>query len=653
MTKIRPVLLTLTGLPDSGKTKAIKHLLNHYVDESPLPPMSRKSYSHEAEGITYYELVAAGFHPLRDLTIAEVTNETSCAFGVLSAFRESIRVHKKVPLFLRESEIDAEPCFEDPDLEDHLQYIYKYLCRYDQIPKGPNLGDNEKEIFADPLCKLLPRGIALINIWDVSLNKTVLYVLRALFGQFYNSHTWLFLDIERDFDNLDQPPQVTETTTGGAHKDDAVLMKWRSRLQYLLRSSRMSESKYGPRKNVCTIFAKHSGLSNGSLAQKVAKIEEKAQQASKHVGVTSLLESKIEPINLTDNAMDDFNDYSHRLYQKFQHVICETPYTDVPLSWVFLRSMFYRDRHKMFILKSELKQKASECGIDNESFTKFCLFYSSFGSIFDFSLLNPDYLHIIVRPIEFLRSLDKILHPNERIFLQYPTIRFGLFPEIVCRSLFEGDWPIYVEALTSICSATKVSGACLKIPDLDRCDMFYYIPLSRNESLIKDADPTSVYMITSADTPHINSQVVFTKYILKSLSDAKLVPCSEINQTIIEVSSSNTTVSLVCHGPVNKIHISQPNPEVYSIVVQACRNFIESCKTGSPKCKFVTVCVKSGSPDVKSIPSCQYHTLPNNRLCDDCEKAGHVNDQLEAWNKALSEVSITLILDYNYNIIHL
>ena len=486
MTKIRPVFLTLNGLMNSGKTEAILYFLKHYVDQRPHPTLLGKSYDQETEGIACYELFAAGFYPLRHLTIAEFPNESACAFGILSAFRKIIQFHKRVPLFKKDLDLPTNDVFKDSDLENHLQYLYKYLCQCEQVPKEADFSNNEY-LFADHLCKSLPSGIALVNIWDLSLDKTVQCFLTPFFDLFYNSHAWLFLDIKPE-GNL---PHVTEITPDGT--------AWlQPHLYYLLHWSRMSESN--PREGASTIFARHvMTTSNEHLKQMVTTLEVKVKQATKHIGVSSLIESKIETIELSDHGIS--NDASNRLNQKFEKVIYETPFEDVPLSWLFLRSLFYR-LEKIFIAKSELRKKANECGINDDSLAKFCQYYTSCGSILDLSLIKPDCSYVILKPICFLKLLDKILCPGEHLCQQYPTLVYGILPERAFQNVFGENWPAFVDAL-SIHLATTVPSSQLDILNLDSNELFYFIPLSRKaENLTKEADMAAVHLIVN--TPHVN-----------------------------------------------------------------------------------------------------------------------------------------------------
>ena len=636
-TKIRPVLLSLGGIPKSGKTKALSHLLKHYVDRNTVQPMTPVPMKEKFER-AYYELVATGFYSQRNVTITEVPKESSCAFGILSALRNELMANGKVPLF--NPQMEPLRNFEDDEFNENLHYMFHYLCEYEYTPKG-NEVTNEKLEFMQYLNLILPEGIGLVNIWDIAFNKTVLHCLSSLRGLLYNSRMWLFLDMERDLENLDKPPEFLKEKSRAAASnrgrvDRSVLMKWRPRLHYLLLSSRMTESMDdGPRKCTCTIFAKHTGSCH-ELKQKVIELEDKVKQVSKLIGVSSLIEPKIEVIDIKDSGIS--GDSSRHLFQKLQQVIDGTPYEDVPLSWVFLRSLFYRSK-KIFISKLELKTKAKECGMDDDSLTKFCKFYTSFGSIFDLSLISPEYLYVIVKPIRFLTSLDGLLHAEDSICRQYPTLVNGIIPQKACEKLLGENWSVFMEALVSVSLATRVSSSQLDIVNLDSDHAYYYVPLSHKGDLIMEADPTAVHLITSINTPHVFKQATFAKYVLESLPESKLVPCNNVNETIIKECSTGTIITLVSHSPAVKIFISKASPKVCSLIVKAYNEIAETCKIGTTKYKFVTVCAKSGFPNVQDIPSCQYHVLPNDTLCYDCVIAGRVNDQLKAWNKALKEVS--------------
>ena len=647
--KVKPVLLSFGGLPNSGKTAAIDAFRNNYVDKSPLKPAREEIETPRADGISSYEVVAANLSSKRIYSIKDVTTETSFTPTILSAFKELFFSKKIVPLLDADASavFASSGIFNHPDLDEHLSFIYRYLSQQDFIAKAPELTEDEKKN-AEYLIKSLPEGIANVNIWDFAINKTIRHILSALQGHLYNHHMWLFLDLERDLGSLNKPPERSHPADPG-NRDAAVLMRWRPRLHYLLRSCRISESKAKDKeqRRMCTLFAKHDGMEDNELQKKVKELKSKVQPVAKHVGVLALLEEKIETFD-----SKKFED-CQQLYQKFQHVINDTPFERIPVAWVFLRSLFFRFNWK-FIARCDLEEMAKKCNME-ESLNDFCKFYTSFGSILDLSLVDPNYQHVIVKPIDFLKSLDSLLNPDDKILEDYPNVAFGIVPEVACKKLFDGYWCQYMEALVSLNLAIRVNSHNLEMKDENSAhdDLFYYIPVTRKEELIEDPDPTSVHIITSINTPHIFKQVTFTKHLLALLPKAKLVRTNKPNQTIITDPEMGSTVTLVSHSPATKLKIENPSEKFCSCIVEVYKRIAEKAKREgiTVQYKFVKICAAGHLQDVQSIPSSKYHILPDD-LCDSCKIANHYDDDklIKAWNEALKKVwnlnflNITLIL---------
>ena len=635
-------MLSFSGLPESGKSDAVDCLRKKYVDRSVFQRIRKNIPRSEAEGITLYEIVAASLSAVRNLIINEFTTESCFAPVILSAFKKA---EGKVLLFDEKALLSKISEFSQALLDEHLLFIYQYLSQKNFIATDSQQSDEEMKK-AQFLLKSLPEGIALVNVWDVTISEPLRHFLAALQGHLYNHHTWLFLDLERDLDSLDKPPDIKN--------DSSLFMKWRPRLHYLLRSCMISEDKEKERRRVCTIFAMHKAQSKSELNEKAKMLEDKVRPAAKHIGVSSLLEEKIETLNL------DVHDDSQRLYQKFQRIISETSFEDIPIAWIFLRSLFYRNDW-MYIAREDLKVMAEKCGMDDESLKKFCEFYMSFGSVFDLSLINPTYQYVILKPIRFLKKLGTLLKPDEETLQKYPTIASGVVPKVACSDLFAEHSSVYTEALISLDLAVEVAkhnylellDGQLAIDD----NVFYYIPLTRSMGPLETPDPKSIHVITSISTPHIFKQAAFTKYFLQLLPQFKLVPSKERNQTIMKDSSTGTTVTLVSHSPAIRLHLSKPDEQLCSCIVQAYEKIAENAKSQNitVEYKFVQICAESNLKDAQSIPSSRYHILPNDKLCTKCNDTSTENDAklLEAWNKALKKVNnvkVSIQLNFVFSI---
>ena len=667
--KIRPVLLTVSGLQESGDTHAITHLMKHYVDKSPYTPISRKTYIPKtANGIINYKLVAVGLHRLQ---IVEMTSDFSYAFGIMSAFQKKVqdKENPEFPLFDSNTRSEKNASFDDPDLEMHLENVYRHISQFEHFPKGgPTQSDKSMESIIDKLTgeekallqhlQKLPDGAALINIWSVDIRKSAFYILHALFGYLYNSNTWLFLDIQQDLKELDDPPEDKKQQ----QTDGSFIVKWRSRLHYLLRASKMSHGGIkGDRTQVCTFFAKHD---KGNLQIKQDELEEKVHQGARQTGVSDLLEPQVQVISLSDSQTSGNN--SQRLYQKFHQVLCNRAYEEIPFSWVFLRSLFYCS-HKIYISKTALKEKAKECGIIDESFEEFCHFFMSFGSIIDLTCINPEQQIIVLAPVEFLRSLDKIFHPSDEISKRYPMISNGVVSDKVCKEIFEqeGEWAVYIDVLVSIGLAAKVTRDCelkdIKLTSKQRNDALYYIPLIRKEVIsspdeIQGAN-NAVYFITSPDSPHIYKQARLANFILidPELAHSELIPCHQRNKTIIRVvyGSTDTTITFVSFSPDTLIAITENNEsksnydelfQIYTRVIKAFDDITKTSEAGLIKYQFITICSKK----LEDSEPPHQHVLPNNSLCELCRSDGRLTGELKLWNEALKKVCSIYFLSMFY-----
>ena len=637
MINVQPVLLLFSGLPRSGKTTAVKRFLDHYVEESSLmdPPITRKdSQPAEHVGIAHYDLIAACSVHGNKYKVTEAAKESSFTFGMLSILKHVVEKEERVPFL--DSKAMPLNHFENFHLNDHFRYLYSFLCSQESIPKGSTDDEftNEGRVHASNLLSSLPEGLGLVNIWDMASSNTAHHLLSALEGYLYNSFMWLFVDLDDDLEKLDENFEI--------ERDGTVFSKQRPRLHYLLRSCWSTKSNRKERREVCTMFAKHRERGPAPVTtrgDKIKALKDKVQPLAKHIGVSMLLEDWIESINLDHNHV--------RLHDKFQRILSdETPCVKVPIAWLFLRSLFYRFK-KTFVRKDDLKEMASECGMDEGSIKGFCEFFTSFGSIVDLSLVDSDYQYVIVKPVTFLKSLEEFFFWRLKLCQEYPTMHYGIVPEKACREYFKDDWPIFMDALVCLNLATRVATRSLEMPPdapLVRRSNYYYIPLCCTGPLFEDPDPLSVHILTNIDTPHFFKQVSFSEQLLDTLPQPVLVPCKHMNQTVIKDLSTNTTITISSHIPAIKLQVDNANKEICTIIVQATQKIAE--KSLIPvKYKFVRFCAKSHIENVESLPSAEYHVLPDGgdhcKKCRDNKKVD--NALMRAWKEALHKVHIYIL----------
>ena len=642
--KVKPIILSFNGLPDSGKTTAVNCVRGN-VKESVFRQVRSALKQPKAEGIAFYEMVAASLSVLKEPIINEFTTESCFAPVILSAFKKKLLSKGKLPRFHDPSEVLCSNVyeFEQPDLDEHLCFIYQFLSQQAFIVKNlehsDTDSDNKSKAQSQFLIQSLPEGIALINIWDITFHESIRHFLAALQGHLYRHHMWLFLDLNRDSQNLAKP---LDPDKEGSRQNLTKLMQWRPHLHYLLRLCKISEDKEGNRKRVCTIFATHDvQCRSEELTEKVKDLEDGIRPVADQIGISSLLNEKIEALNL--HTHDDLQG----LQQKFQRVISEKPFEDIPIAWIFLRTLFYRFDWKV-VARCDLQAMAEKCNIDEESLQKFCKFYMSFGSILDLSLINPNYQYVIVKPIGFLNDLGSLLNPSKEILQKFRTIEFGIVPETACLHLFNGHYFAYMDALVSLTLAIRLTKYSIQLKEdehgLLNDDIFYYVPLTRIADPDATPDFSSIHIVTSINTPHVFKQVAFTKYFLQLLPESKLIPSKKPNQTIIMDPATGITITLVSLSPATRLTLSKPDEHICSKIVQAYEMIAESAISqgiAAVNYKFIKVCAESDPSKIRYIPSCHYHILPDDKLCSKCNEAATGDDVklLQVWNKTLKEVS--------------
>ena len=96
----------------------------------------------------------------------------------------------------------------------------------------------------------------LMNIWDLCVNRTVIPFLYRFCGHILRNYMLLFLDLDRDIDYLHEPPSV----------HDPLVMNWRSRIQYLVRSCQLSKGnkkKFPCKKKIFATYSKNNENEDG------------------------------------------------------------------------------------------------------------------------------------------------------------------------------------------------------------------------------------------------------------------------------------------------------------------------------------------------------------------------------------------------------
>ena len=295
----------------------------------------------------------------------------------------------------------------------------------------------------------------------------------------------------------------------------------------------------------------------------------------------------------------------------------------------------------------QLKQKARECGIKNdESFEEFCSYFTSFGSILNVNLVNPKCNIVIIKPDEFLSTLDQAFAPAKHtpeILIDVHKLSLdGIITDELARTLFKKDTNTFVEVLEAVGLVTKVSH--YSSDGHDYSGTFYYMPSARQCEEMLQYNQKAVQLITSVRYPSVNMEVALSKYVLSNIRNATLQASKKRNITKIhfkEESNKNGFIEIVYQGGVIEFTIESINPStIVQIIIKGCKEIAKHNlrrRFGESKYHFAVLC-DNDKHELAYNYTRKRHKIPYDEFCCKCPAKLHLN----AWNEVLEKAC-----DYN------
>ena len=254
--------------------------------------------------------------------------------------------------------------------------------------------------------------LTLINVWDIGFNKAILHFLPLLCGHLHHNFPMLFLgypnDVGVDSTHLAEPLNIDESVDKKLSGMMPILRHY-SRAKFLLSFAHLARScksyqiqnimrKIGEdpkRKEVCRLVgivhgeeSQHpkdswssqndpalypSFLHHGKIGY---QLERFLTEAKENLCIENLLGS---PWVIDQKVAEDKEEYTKLKMNIDEHVASEKQ-KDIPLSWYFLRSAFFKTG-KLYIRRTDLEGIANECKITQDKFKQFLETFTGFGSI--------------------------------------------------------------------------------------------------------------------------------------------------------------------------------------------------------------------------------------------------------------------------------
>ena len=595
-------LVLFNGLPHSGKSEVIENFMKKLSPEVVVRPN---------QGLSFYELLAVGE---RNKTLKyEITTSENCYFHAMQSAMKQTGYDMKLQ-YTDSGDGSQVKVFDNDDFNSHFWSIFA------QLQDEQHQSTWDKYIF----------GVAMFNIWDIGYSRTVRHFLCPLHRLLYNSYSWLFFDLERDSKDPFKPPDV---------HDGKNLMKWHSRLHYLIRAAKYSESKLSARKDVCFMMATHDGkLTEDEQKEKIISIKLKLENAATQIGVAELIDfdniTSIDPSSSTEQFTASMYDLvTKALNRKIE----------IPLSFIFLRSFYYKNDKVLYAMKSEIKKLADELKISNKKFQEFCEVFTSFGSIIDVSLIDPESEYIIMKPSLFLEEIDRIFNTTNPVLADTGILTLSAAEEI-----FNGDTAnakACMNILVSLSLAVRLTHAQVEIASPLYGKSALYLPDIRTTPPIEDSAelrPNILQLHRGPNAPLDHLQVTFVTEFLKLNSNSKVCVQKSIPTNVTKMKAFDETsdvaieFDVVYFGNVLEFRFTVASDEIFTQIIDCCHEVMNNYYHKNVKYDFFVLCSKD--PIHKSKKR-EHHALPDELYCEECKKDGRFEDMIyKTWKKVV-EVS--------------
>lgn len=576
---IQPILLCLADLKDKGGRKeAMQQLLEQQRETT-----DTFSYHHILATKKYHlASVHTGFHLYN-------FGFQSCEFA---------------DMLLDSNTSISYNVYKHPLLKKHWDSLKKHLRE--------NITHKEKTLAN------IRKGAALIKIWDVSTKSNVFYFLKAFSGHLTNSHLWLFA-------NLDELVRELEYTSEPLSTIDDNIGIWNLQLDYLLCSTRICRNSTGTirkRRKPCKLFTTYSGQKD--IHKEISTLQEEIHYIGRQIKVTDLMEET--PI-LFDKARG-----GQKMQYHLRNTLSQSSAINVPITWLFLRGAL-EHREDIFIKKEELRQIATECGID-EDFEEFCTFFTSFGSIFDLSFHKSDI--VVVKSDEFLMKLhnafDRSIGSDEQICLYKQN---GIINNETAEMLFGAEGEIFMKVLSHVGLVAEVPAG--KYGNGSQTEACYYMPNARKLKQRHTCHQNAISVLLNIQNPPnlLNGEVAFTRYMLSSCStDTRLQSSTDENVTIINFNSDNASITMIYKGNTIEIVVDASQSQYKSYVIHVIKAF-ETIANNATKGSSETFTYAFAKKCQNNELNHKYHMLPH----DSCDKK---NEKIQIWMEALREVIFSM-----------
>lgn len=599
---VAPMLLTATGLPNCGRRKII-------IQSLKVTDLDGNESGEDTQLSSYHTMMGNSKHE-------QVKEEK----GILLALQAALMYGDMMPP--KNVEI------KDEKINKFVQSTFKILETRQKEYAKSRKGKADKRLH--DLEKSLHHGISLMTIWDMPIGGHYRPILESLSKLLTRNFMLLFASLDRDVSKLEFPPTAYTDTA------DTTSLKWKSRVEYLLRTSQLAmNSKLKETDKVCKIVASYTSA-NSQPKDMVKILERECKNAAVQLGLAQAIESEV--VSVAYPLDSEGKKAIENQISMFRRKNIEEK---IPLSWLLLRCYLF-EYSGFYITRHELANMASFFHINKMDLNRFCDFFSSFGSIFDLQKIEPTSEYVIINPIAFFSAVDRLYQQSSA---NVDAIQTG-------RVLPQEDktMAVVLEVLATLSIALKYEN------QLSQEVLYYHMPSLRKGKCNTSCSNNAVRLILDLQSPRINIATGIMKELLndkESEIDLSLDLNTEHSNTI-KLRNKQFQFTITFQGDITEIEFLKPHEHSGEMHLKIIRKIIHACKEmvseysnrvpSTISCYFAIRCCDDKAPNNVSLNlHRKQHTLPiKGRFSDFCssctERKPEVVKVAKYWSQELAKV---------------
>ena len=578
------VLTVMIGLPYSGTSSLLSGVLQ----------LSKNEVRSSNSAIESYDAILHK-NPICDLIpkIKSAEGEPDAVVlllaQVIAQFSDICSIKDKI---LQKAAQDA---FNDSEVQRYFEQCYMQLQEI-----ITNSDPDSISLMKDP--------VGFIQFFDVTVNKAAYEILFIVGSYCKNVVLVNTLDLYRNNSaKLKEPLDLSDPIYKGRYKEENLhLLELHPALHYYLQAVEATFGSQRRRQNAFLVGTHTDEFFNEDELKKRADeiwkvIDAYAQEL--HIDDTINNREMILVNNKGDSSeFDKLRNGLVRLIDKDQGLKVE-----IPLKFVFLHGLLKSTKY-LFMTQEKLTKYAEQCYLESEEIDQFLEVFHNCSSIFCLSTAKSDIPYIILRPVEFIQSLNQLY--NIRSSHNYPerqrkSTENGLISEELAKSLWQShaDFDFYTSVLSGI-------GLMVKLKT--RNDYFMPSLRLKYETEKPDADSNSLLMVYNISLIPFHKQCEFVnhfqmlvrekwKLIFKECPFYNVIifDCIHVESTIAEVSirfrREFLELSLKVNDKAQNL-TDATRAEIYSCLKTACVEVLNKIRASCRdlRYKFAIVCPKSG-----------------------------------------------------------